>query len=345
MQSCTLWSLFFCLLHLLHGMYSVVSCPNDNQLVMYETHLVHHKLTLTVLSSCVTSPYFVTVYTVPSFHVNCTAQLEGNTHILTCKSPLFNSLVPGEYEVVTGQALGFFVKENDITEAPGLGTTGSPGSPGLPGPKGVKGSPGKQGKTGGTGGTGERGPTGIMGAKGATGTTGTTGGIGATGGMGATGATGRTGNTGNTGSPGATGPVANISKRTFASVTLLTPPVTEPKFLGLQYIIAAQGVFPSRANRRLLQVGDNLLGQILLVPYNFIPDGYLRCDGSLIHINQNTALFSLLGTNFGGDGTTTFALPDLRGAVPVSVGGIENIVLGQSIITTFPTTTITYATN
>jgi microcystin-dependent protein len=74
------------------------------------------------------------------------------------------------------------------------------------------------------------------------------------------------------------------------------------------------------------------LGQIILVPYNFAPQGWALCNGQLLSIAQNTALFSLLGTSFGGDGQTTFALPDLRGRVPISSGqapGLQNYNLGQ----------------
>lgn len=62
------------------------------------------------------------------------------------------------------------------------------------------------------------------------------------------------------------------------------------------------------------------IGMLLLVPYNFVPQGYAACDGSLIPISQNDALFSLIGTTYGGDGQTTFALPDLRGRVAVAQG-------------------------
>jgi microcystin-dependent protein len=55
------------------------------------------------------------------------------------------------------------------------------------------------------------------------------------------------------------------------------------------------------------------LGQIQLFPYNFAPLGWALCDGQILQISQNTALFSLFGTNFGGDGKTTFALPKLAG--------------------------------
>ena len=61
---------------------------------------------------------------------------------------------------------------------------------------------------------------------------------------------------------------------------------------------------------------DIFLGLIRLLPYSFIPKGWLPCEGQLLQIQQSTALFSLIGTKFGGDGRTTFALPDLRGFEP-----------------------------
>jgi microcystin-dependent protein len=56
---------------------------------------------------------------------------------------------------------------------------------------------------------------------------------------------------------------------------------------------------------------DPIIGSILLVPFNFAPRGWLICDGQLMSIAQNAALFSLVGTQFGGDGRNTFALPKL----------------------------------
>jgi microcystin-dependent protein len=79
-------------------------------------------------------------------------------------------------------------------------------------------------------------------------------------------------------------------------------------------------------------MSEPFLGQIILVPYNFAPRGYAFCTGQLLSISQNTALFSLLGTTFGGNGQTTFALPDLRGRVPNGAGqgpGLSNYDLGQ----------------
>lgn len=74
------------------------------------------------------------------------------------------------------------------------------------------------------------------------------------------------------------------------------------------------------------------LGQIALVGFSFAPRSWATCSGQLLPIAQNQALFSLLGTAFGGDGRTTFALPDLRGRVPVGVGtgpGLDTVNWGQ----------------
>lgn len=68
-------------------------------------------------------------------------------------------------------------------------------------------------------------------------------------------------------------------------------------------------------------MSEPFLAEVKIVAFNFAPRGYAFCDGQILPINQNTALFSLLGTNYGGDGITNFALPDLRGRVPVHTGG------------------------
>lgn len=61
---------------------------------------------------------------------------------------------------------------------------------------------------------------------------------------------------------------------------------------------------------------DPYIGEVRWFPFNFVPEGWVACDGALLAISQNTALFSLLGTNFGGDGRTTFGLP----TVPANAG-------------------------
>lgn len=65
---------------------------------------------------------------------------------------------------------------------------------------------------------------------------------------------------------------------------------------------------------------DSYMGSITLFAFNWAPMNFALCDGAVIPIQQNAALFSLLGTNFGGNGTTNFGLPDLRGRVPVGQG-------------------------
>ena len=65
---------------------------------------------------------------------------------------------------------------------------------------------------------------------------------------------------------------------------------------------------------------EPFLAEIRLISFNFPPRGWALCDGQLLPINQNQALFSLLGTTYGGDGRVNFALPDLRGRVPIHTG-------------------------
>lgn len=77
---------------------------------------------------------------------------------------------------------------------------------------------------------------------------------------------------------------------------------------------------------------DPFVAEINLFPYNFCPRGWAWCDGQLLPISQNTALFSLLGTNYGGNGTTNFALPNLNGRVAMHPGqgpGLSWHVLGE----------------
>lgn len=91
-------------------------------------------------------------------------------------------------------------------------------------------------------------------------------------------------------------------------------------------------------------MSDAFVGEIKMFAGNFAPRNYALCDGQLLSIAQNTALFALLGTTYGGNGTTTFALPDLRGRVPIhqrqgpglsdraigSTGGSESVTLSES---------------
>jgi microcystin-dependent protein len=71
------------------------------------------------------------------------------------------------------------------------------------------------------------------------------------------------------------------------------------------------------------------LGEIRLLPFTFAPKGWALCNGQLLAINQNQALFALLGTSYGGDGRTTFALPDLRGRIPMDTS--DSHPLGEAV--------------
>lgn len=78
---------------------------------------------------------------------------------------------------------------------------------------------------------------------------------------------------------------------------------------------------------------DPFIGQLALFPFGFAPAGWAPCEGQLLSIAQNTALFSLLGTRYGGDGRVTFALPDLRGRVPNGQGagaGLQPYAIGDT---------------
>lgn len=77
-------------------------------------------------------------------------------------------------------------------------------------------------------------------------------------------------------------------------------------------------------------MSEQYLGEIRVFPFGFAPRGWAPCNGTVLSIMQNQALFSILGTTYGGDGRTTFALPDLRGRVAISSGmGNGSYSLGQ----------------
>lgn len=97
---------------------------------------------------------------------------------------------------------------------------------------------------------------------------------------------------------------------------------------GVPRAIAAPAPPPST------QAAEPFIGEIMIFAGNFAPRGWALCDGQLLPISQNTALFSILGTMYGGNGVTTFGLPDLRGRVPLHAGGgpgpgLPSFQLGQ----------------
>ncbi|MFH1796460.1 MAG: tail fiber protein [Pseudomonadota bacterium] len=94
-------------------------------------------------------------------------------------------------------------------------------------------------------------------------------------------------------------------------------------------IVGAALATPAPANAGV----EPYLGEMMLIGNTYCPRGYADANGQILSIASNTALFALLGTNFGGNGQTTFALPDLRGRSPISQGqgpGLSNYVLGQT---------------
>src|SRR3712207_3879081 len=93
-------------------------------------------------------------------------------------------------------------------------------------------------------------------------------------------------------------------------------------------------------------MSDQFLAEIRIFPFNFPPTGWAFCNGQIMPISQNTALFALLGTTYGGDGKSTFALPDIQGSAVMQpgqgqglslrdlgeIGGVESITLLESEI-------------
>lgn len=218
---------------------------------------------------------------------------------------------------------------------------GTPAGPAGPiGPEGPKGEMGLEGPIGPEGPKGETGPKGDTGSAGPMGPMGFTGPAGALGPMGPVGPMGATGPQGAKGDPG-------VNFTAGSGISITTDPSNpdhriirfangsggteslnnmQPS-LTLNCSISTEGIFPSRNFG-----GDDYIGSIHFTGFNFTPRGSAFCHGQLLPISQNTALFSLLGTTFGGNGTTTFALPDMRGRVPVGAGdgpGLTPRVLGQ----------------
>ena len=110
--------------------------------------------------------------------------------------------------------------------------------------------------------------------------------------------------------------------------------------LAIRYMIAVQGIFPDdnpNGSPNQNSAPDRsipFLGEIKPIAFNFAPKGWMLCEGQLLPINQNQALFSLLGNTYGGNGQTNFALPDLRGRVPMGAGqgpGLSDYPLGTIV--------------
>jgi microcystin-dependent protein len=98
--------------------------------------------------------------------------------------------------------------------------------------------------------------------------------------------------------------------------------------LAASIVIAFGFAFVSYATPAIAGM-DPYIGEIAILPYTYCPNGYLEANGQILPISQNQALFSLLGTYYGGNGSTTFALPNLSARFPIGIGGSNNIQLGQ----------------
>jgi microcystin-dependent protein len=98
-------------------------------------------------------------------------------------------------------------------------------------------------------------------------------------------------------------------------------------YLALNYVISLYGIFPTQAD-----ASQPYVGEIFLLGCNFPPVGWLTCNGALLSIAEYTVLFDLIGTTYGGDGITTFAIPNLSSRIPVHMGnnGTSTYVLGES---------------
>jgi microcystin-dependent protein len=107
--------------------------------------------------------------------------------------------------------------------------------------------------------------------------------------------------------------------------------------LALNYVIALTGIFPSRDGNGGVDPNIPFLGEVMAFAGDFAPGGWALCNGQLLSIAQNQALFALLGTAYGGDGRTTFALPDLRGRTVL--GTSTNVTIGSQLGVDLPAVT------
>jgi microcystin-dependent protein len=99
----------------------------------------------------------------------------------------------------------------------------------------------------------------------------------------------------------------------------------------LHYVISTSGEFPSRIGNSSDE--EEYLGDVRIFGFGFVPRGWAACNGQILNIQDHTALFQLLSTSYGGDGRTTFALPDLRGRCVAGVGsnGTDDLKLGETL--------------
>jgi len=189
------------------------------------------------------------------------------------------------------------------------GPTGPQGPVGPAGPQGAAGPAGQTGPAGPKGAVGPAGPQGPAGPAGQTGPAGSQGATGAQGPAGVAGPVGPAGQTGPSGPAGPSGPTGAAGPAGPAGA-----PGTIPANLTA---ISNQLGTPGTSSEKLFYNNTCVIGDIILSANPYGTSGAaLPADGRILPINSNTALFSVLGTTFGGDGTTNYALPDLRAFAP-----------------------------
>ncbi|MBJ7574464.1 tail fiber protein [Luteimonas sp. MC1828] len=212
-----------------------------------------------------------------------------------------------------------------------VGATGTTGAPGPVGPAGATGSTGPIGPTGPEGARGLqglRGDTGLPGNPGPQGIPGSAGPIGPAGPAGATGAPGPAGAPGPVGADGAAGPAGLAGPAGTAGATGPGGPMGPPGPQGVPGNSSlSQHYGNNTGNIAQSRTYECVLGTIILTASSYAGEG-VAARGQLLSIAQNTALFALIGTTYGGDGQTTFALPDLR---PVTPNNMSYMICDQGI--------------
>jgi Phage Tail Collar Domain/Collagen triple helix repeat (20 copies) len=198
------------------------------------------------------------------------------------------------------------------------GVTGSPGAPGAQGPAGATGAVGPAGPQGPAGLLGPTGPMGPVGLAGPQGPTGPAGAAGPTGPTGLQGPPGTTGSAGPMGPTGATGPAGPVGPTGAAGATGPQGPaaVIPANLTAVSNLLGTSGYAGENANSSVAC----MIGDIVLSVASYGNGGsYTPADGRILPIQPYTAAFSILGTTFGGDGHSTFALPDLRPFAPAGL--------------------------
>lgn len=230
--------------------------------------------------------------------------LRGVTVAVCLAASLLSVLASG----ATASGAKFCVREGWPTFTPSKGkcppgyTLTELGAQGPTGPQGVTGATGSRGATGTNGATGATGPAGSNGANAVTGATGPQGSTGSPGATGESGPTGSAGADGSPGATGATGPTGATGELTRAEGDIRYE--QQINFGAFQKPMAGSGG------------ATCTLAEIKLIAGDVSPFGTLPAAGQVLPISQNTALFSLIGTTYGGNGVTTLALPNLEGYSP-----------------------------